>query len=121
VIPFSFIADWFTNFGDIARAYSPFGAGNVLWLWTSVLNESVATVTMTTKATVAGKYVQFSCPIGDTHTGTSAVQVYTRTPLDWNSHRPEVLFKNELDFSKVLDILSVLRTIGAPLKPWLRV
>jgi hypothetical protein len=121
VIPFSFIADWFTNLGDIARAYSPFGAGNVLWLWTSVLNESVATVTMTTKETVVGSNTQFSCPLGDTHTGTSSVQVYTRTPLDWNSHKPEVLLKNELDIPKVLDILSVLRTLGGPLKPWLRV
>lgn len=117
VVRFSFIADWFTNLGDIVRAYSPFGMGSVKWLWTNVLLESRHSATFTSQG-VGSTYA--TCPKGDTVFADTARSSFERTPLVWADHRPAIRFFNDIDLPKVLDILSVVRGLSGAFSPWLR-
>lgn len=52
VIPFSMIADWFSNLGEMVQAYSPFATENVLGTWISSHEELLTTCTTVTAAKV---------------------------------------------------------------------
>lgn len=118
LVKFSFVADWFTNLGDIVRAYSPFGMGKVLWLWTTTETRNFVRVTVQP----TGSYYDYRqvCPT-TASLWESAYVRRQRSPLVWNDHVPEIRFFNDLDLPKVIDILSILRGLGSPLKPWMRV
>lgn len=64
VIPFSFIADWFFNLGDVIQAYSPFAPEQLVSAWVST-KESLRT------------YAQATAGSGDIYGGVQ--QVYTKT------------------------------------------
>jgi hypothetical protein len=115
LIKFSFVADWFTNLGDIARAYSPFGSGSVAWYWGSTTVEFHRVLTGKSKR----GYYSLGCP-DVTSTMVSGSRIYQRVPLSWNDHRPEIRFYNKLDWLKVVDLFSLLRNLGSGFKPYVR-
>lgn len=119
LLKFSFIADWFTNLGDIIRAYSPFGMGSVLWFWTSV--EIVHREDCTLVGALTSNQWALVCPTPVGRTMAYGATYKTRSPVSWNDHKPELRFFIDLDIPKVIDLMAILRGFGAPLRPWMRV
>jgi hypothetical protein len=116
---FSFVADWFTNLGDIVRAYSPFGMGNVLWVYSTLEYENFARITCMNPRSGLITWTSYCCP-PTTSVWYSSARVKTRSMVSWNDHVPEVRFFNDLDIPKVIDAMALLRGLGKPLGAWLR-
>jgi hypothetical protein len=114
---FSFVADWFVNLGDAVRAYSPFGAGSVVWYWCTTEVETRNTYTVWDH--IPSSYYDRACPpvAGSVTLGR---RLRTRVPLNWDDHKFAIRWYNDLDLLKVVDMISVLRGIGRPFAPWLR-
>jgi hypothetical protein len=116
---FSFVADWFTNLGDAVRAYSPFGAGSVVWYYQTdeVILQTTFSVLGPRELT---SWFSISCPPCSGESITLGRLKRQRSPLNWADHQFAVRWYNDLDLMKVVDIIALLRGIGRPLAPWLR-
>lgn len=114
---FSFVADWFTNLGDAVRAYSPFGAGSVVWYYETTEVALQNTYRCWPLADTLWYSIACPQPSGSVTLGRLRRQ---RAPLNWDDHRFQVRWYNELDLMKVVDIIALLRGIARPLAPWLR-
>lgn len=122
IVPFSFIVDWFTNIGDLIKAYSPFLSGNVLASCLSY-HDTVTTTTTVVPSDVRMKSMYYNpqhtfymvCPSGiRTHVSDS----YSRVPA---SPTFTLNVKLNVDPSKLVDLSALFalasnRLLGKVLK-----
>jgi hypothetical protein len=112
VTPYSFVADWFLNVGDLLSAFTPFIQGEVLFAWTTVTNrcERSASWTAMTQCPQAGiKYpAVYKSGTPSFHASVAWRRVH-RVPSDGPT--PAIGFRLNFDWLKAIDAVTLLRQL----------
>lgn len=106
VIPFSFIADWFINLGELISAHSVFASGSLAGAWTSdrvVMTRMFETIALPYQATP-----QYTVT-GDTYgVARSVFKTYSREAVEDVPFN--LSFKFNFNFLKLIDVVSIVVT-----------
>lgn len=104
VIPFSFVADWFVNLGDLIASYSPFANGKFLWGFVTEEESMVYTTDVLLESTYPDPPNHFTVTKGY---GQMAARRTTKVRYPYEPS-PSLRFRVNLSHPKIVDLFAIL-------------
>lgn len=110
LVPYSFVADWFFNFGEFLRASTPRAGITILSEWTTVTKvETYAGTNTVTPVNTTGATYTYSGG-GTTLSGTTVISSKIRTPgveVGLVSRVQEIVFEKPKDWIHLIDAIAL--------------
>lgn len=112
LIPFSFVADWFVNVGDLIQAVTPKAGLNVLASWHTIQKEKISTLVWNGSLTNPA-YTSSRAPAGRYVIHISEKERIPGLKVGLASKLHEINFERSIDWKRLADALSLINnTLG---------